>query len=310
MRAIVTDDYGSAPRLADVDTPVAGPGQVRIAIRNASLNGLDNAVSRGYLRGMIEHVFPVVLGKDYAGRVDQVGEGVTDFAVGDDVFGVVLTWPLREGSFADYVVLAERPHVARIPAGMDHATAGVIGLAGSAAHGCIEAVSPRAGDTVLVSGATGGVGAIAMQLAAARGATVIATATAGMETDHVRQLGAAHVVDYTADLTDQVRRLAPGGLDVALHFAGDPQALAALLVDGGRFASLLGVGPEQLGLPNITATSVIAQPERSLLESLAADIVAGRLRMPVQRSYNLDEVPKAFTDFAAGTLGKLAVAVA
>jgi NADPH:quinone reductase-like Zn-dependent oxidoreductase len=310
MRAIVTDDYGSAPRLAEVPTPTAGPGQVRVAIRHASLNGLDNAVSRGYLRGMMDHIFPVVLGKDYAGTVDQVGDGVTEFALGDEVFGVVLSWPLREGSFAEYAVLAEQPYVARTPAGLDPATAGVIGLAGSAAMGCLDAVQPGAGDTMLVSGATGGVGAFVMQVAAARGATVIATATPGPEADHVRGLGATYVVDYTGDVPGQVRALAPGGVDIALHMAGDPQALADLLVHGGRFASLLGVGPEQLGDRPITATSVIAQPERPLLERLAADVAAGRLRIPVQRSYAFDDVPKAFDDFAAGTLGKLAVTIA
>ena len=310
MRAIVTDDYGSAPRLTDLEAPTAGPGQVRVAIRHASLNGLDNAVSRGYLQGMMEHAFPVVLGKDYAGTIDQVGEGVTDFAVGDDVFGVVLTWPLHEGSFAEYVVLAEKPYVARIPAGLDPATAGVIGLAGSAAMGCINAVKPSAGDTMLVSGATGGVGAFVMQVAAARGVTVIATATPGAETDHVLGLGAKHVVDYAGDVTAQVRELAPGGVDIALHMAGDPHALADLLVHGGRFASLLGIGPEQLGDRPITASSIIAEPERPLLEHLAAEVASGRLRIPVQRSYSLDDVPNAFNDFAAGTLGKLAVTIA
>jgi len=310
MRAIVTDDYGSAPRRAEVETPTAGPGQVRVAIRHASLNGLDNAVSQGYLRGMMEHVFPVVLGKDYSGTVDQVGDGVTDFAVGDDVFGVVLTWPLREGSFADYVVLAERPYVAPVPAGLDPATAAVIGLAGSAAMGCIEAVKPAAGETILVSGATGGVGAFAMQMAAARGATVIATATPGAEDDHVRGLGATHVVDYTGDVAGQVRELAPAGVDMVLHLAGDPQGLADLLIHSGRFASLLGVGPEQLGDRPITATSIIAEPVRPTLDRLAAEVAAGRLRIPVQRSYALDDVPKAFADFAVGTLGKLAVTIA
>jgi NADPH2:quinone reductase len=204
-----------------------------------------------------------------------------------------------------------------MPAGLDHATAGARGLAGAAAVGSIDAVSLRKGETVLVSGATGGVGAFVLQLvgafvlqlAAARGATVIATAAAGAETDHVRGLGAAHVVDHTQDLASQVREIAPNGVDVVLHFAGDPFALADLLVDRGRFASLLSVGPDQFADHNITATAVFASPQRSLLETLAGEVAAGRLRIPVMRSYTLDEVPNAFADFAAGTLGKLAVTI-
>ena len=140
-------------------------------------------------------------------------------------------------------------------------------------------------------------------------ATVIATAGSERGRDHVRTLGAAHAVDYTADLAAQVRSIAPSGVDVVLHFAGDAAALADLLVPGGRFASLLSVSADQLGDRDITVTSVIAMPQRELLEDLADQIVAGRLRVPVQATYALDDVPRAFVDFAAGTLGKLAVAI-
>jgi NADPH:quinone reductase-like Zn-dependent oxidoreductase len=309
MRAVVTENYGAAPTMAEVQTPTPGPGEVRVKIRSSSLNGFDTALARGYLKNMMEHRFPVVLGRDFAGTVDQVGEGVTEFAPGDDVFGVVLTQPLNAGGFGEYVVVPEGHNIAPIPAGLDHATAGVLGLAGAAAVGSLDAVSVRDGETVLVSGATGGVGAIVLQLANARGATVIATATPGAETDHVRELGAAHVVDRTQDLAAQVHQIAPNGVDVVLHFAGDPFVLADLLADGGRFASLLGVGSDQLANRAISATAVYASPHRALLEILAGEVAAGRLRIPVQRSYTLGQVPQAFADFAAGTLGKLAVTI-
>ena len=309
MRAVVTENYGSAPTVAQVPTPTPGPDEVRVKVRSSSLNGFDVALANGYLKGMMEHRFPVVLGRDFAGTVDQVGDDVTQFAPGDDVFGVVLTQPLNAGGFGEYVVLPQDHSVARLPAGLDHATAGVIGLAGCAAVTSIEAVSPRPGETVLVCGATGGVGAFVLQLLAARGVTAIATAQAGPEADHVRELGAAHVVDHTLDLEAQVRQIAPNGVDVALHFAGDPLALADLVVEGGRFASLLGAGPDQFADRAITATAVITAPNRGLLEMLAGEVVSGRLRIPVQRSYPLGDVPQAFADFAAGTLGKLAVTV-
>jgi len=309
MRAVVTENYGLPPTVAEVETPTPGPGEVRVKVRSSSLNGFDTALARGYLKEMMEHRFPVVLGRDFAGTVDQVGEGVTQFAAGDNVFGFVITQPLNAGGFGEYVVVPEDHYIAPMPAGLDHATAGVLPLAGSAALASIDAVAPRQGETVLVSGATGGVGAFVLQLAAARGATIIATAASGAEADHVRTLGAAHVVDHSQDLAAQVREIAPNGVDVVLHFAGDPFALADLLVDKGRFASLLSIGQDQFADRNITATAVFAGPRRDQLEALASEIVAGRLRIPVQRSYSLDEVPQAFADFAAGTLGKLAVTI-
>jgi NADPH:quinone reductase-like Zn-dependent oxidoreductase len=311
MRAVVTASLGSGPALAEVETPTAGQGEIRIRVRSSSLNGFDTALHRGYFADMLEHRFPVVLGKDFAGTVDQVGDGVTEFTTGTEVFGVVMNHqPLSAGALGEYVVVPASHAVAPMPDGLDYRTAGVIGLAGAAAVGVVEATDPREGDLVLVSGATGGVGAFAIQLAAARGATVIATATPGEEADHVRHLGAFYIVDYTRDVPAQVRKLAPEGLDVVLHLAGDPLPLANLLTAGGRFATLLGIGPDQFAGRDIVATSVIASPDRDLLESLAGEVAAGRLRIPIQRSYSLDEVPRAFDDFAAGTLGKLSVTIA
>jgi NADPH:quinone reductase len=309
VRAVVTEDYGSAPALAEVPTPTPGPNEVRIKVISASLNGFDNALARGFLRGMMDHQFPIVLGRDFAGTVDELGAGATDFAVGDQVFGVVLTQPLNAGAFGEYLVVPQDHSIGRIPDGMLHDTAGVIGLAGCAATASVDAVHLGEADVALVCGATGGVGAFVLQMAAALGATTIATAAPGAETEHVRSLGATHVVDYTQDLAEQVRAIAPGGVGVAFHFAGDPAVLADLVADGGRFASLLGAAPQPAQGRTMTASSVIASPNRALLESLAADVAAGQLRVPVQRTYALADVPQAFADFAAGTLGKLAVRV-
>jgi NADPH:quinone reductase-like Zn-dependent oxidoreductase len=309
MRAVVTEDYGSGPTLIDIDTPTPAPNEIRVKVHASSLNGFDLAVARGYLNGLMPHRFPVVLGRDFAGTVDRVGDAVTRFAPGDDVFGVVLTQPLHAGGFAEYLVVPEDHSIARIPAGLDHATAGVIGLAGSAAVAVLEAVRPKQGDTMLVSGATGGVGAFLLQLATARGVRVIATADPVGQADQVRALGAAHVVDHTADLAAQVRELAPGGVDIAAHLAGDPAALVDLVSDGGRFASLLVLDAGPFASRGITTSAVVAGPHPELLQSLAADVASGRLTIPVQRVYPLAAVPHAFDDFAAGTTGKLAVQI-
>jgi NADPH:quinone reductase-like Zn-dependent oxidoreductase len=309
MRAVVTAELGSPAALAEVETPTPGPGEVRVRVRASSLNGFDNAMVQGYLGQLMEHRFPATLGRDFAGTVDEVGEGVTNFAAGDDVFGVVLTQPLHAGGFAEYVVIPEDHNLAKIPAGLAHETAGALGLAGSAAIACLEAIQPAAGETVLVSGATGGVGAVFSQIAAARGAVIIATAKPGAEETYVREHGATHVVDYSGDVNAQVRVIAPDGVDAVVHLAGDPVALANLIRSGGRFTTLLSTDAGQAPDRGVAVSATYATPHRAVLESLADDVVAGRVRVPIQRTYALADVPQAFVDFAAGTIGKLAVRV-
>jgi NADPH:quinone reductase len=309
MRAVVTADLGSPAALADVDLPTPGPGEMRIKVRASSLNGFDNAMVNGWIAQFMEHRYPATLGRDFAGTVDEVGEGVTAYAPGDHVFGVVLTQPLHAGGFAEYLVIPEDHNVAPIPDGLDHSTAGALGLAGSAGIACLEAIQPASGETVLVSGATGGVGAVFSQLAAARGATIIATAKPGEEEAYVREHGATYAVDYTGDLAAQVRAIAPDGVDAVVHLAGDPVALASLLKSGGRFTTLLNGDPGQDADRGIASSPTMATPHRAVLERLAGDVVAGRIRVPVQRTYALAEVPQAFADFAAGTIGKLAVTI-
>jgi NADPH:quinone reductase-like Zn-dependent oxidoreductase len=138
---------------------------------------------------------------------------------------------------------------------------------------------------------------------------VIATARPGRESELVLDLGAAHTIDYTGDVAAQVREISPSGVPVVLHFAGDGAALTDLLSPGGRIASTHGLGPDALARDDATATPVAATPDRSVLDRLAEEVVAGRLRMPITRIYSLQEVPQALADFEAGSLGKLAVSV-
>ncbi len=304
MRAVLLTEPGAGPTLAELPTPRPGAGEVLVRVRASSVNGFDTAVAAGYLAGMMEHRFPVVLGKDYAGTVEAVGEGVAGFAVGDRVFGVVTKPFLGDGGFGDYVVVGDQVGLARIPDGLDGTTAGVLGLAGTAAVDAIAALGLQPGETVLISGATGGVGAIAVQYAAAAGARVIATARAGEEADFVRGLGAAEVVDHTGDLAGAVRALSPEGVDAAVHLAGDAAVLLGLLAEKGRLASTLGPQEHPAAIP------VMAHPSQSTLDRLAADAAAGTITVPVSRTYSLPDVPAAFADFATGTLGKLAITVA
>lgn len=200
------------PAIQDLPQPQPAAGEVLVEVEAASVNGFDLSVAAGYVWDMIPHEFPVVLGRDLVGTVTAVGDGVTDVSVADRVAGVIPGMALgaRTGALAESVAVPAGA-LTRVPVGVDTQQAAVIGLAGIAAHDALHALNVRPGETVLVSGATGGVGSIAVQLAAETGATVIATARPGEEERYVRGLGAAHTVDWTGDLTAAVSSVAPDG---------------------------------------------------------------------------------------------------
>jgi NADPH:quinone reductase-like Zn-dependent oxidoreductase len=310
VRALVLEEFGATPKISEVPAPEPGAGEVLVGVQAASLNGFDLAVAGGFLEGMMEHRFPVVIGKDFAGTVEAVGAGVEGFAPGDQVFGVVMKPELHDGSIGEYVAVPAAFCIAHRPAGVSPADAGALGLAGAAALASVESAEVGDGDTVLVSGATGGVGSFSVQLAAARGARVLATARPGGDAELVRELGAQIAVDYTADLAAQVRALAPEGVDVVLHLAGDAGSLLELVTGGGRLASTLGFDQEQAGDRNVVVSAVRATPDAETLTRLASEVGSGALRVVVQRTYSLGDAPAALRDFGEGTRGKLAIEIA
>lgn len=220
MRAVVLPEFGSAPALIDIDTPVPLEGEVRVRVRAAAVNGFDLAVVNGFVRGMMEHRFPVVLGKDFAGIVDAVGPGVRGYAVGDRVFGVVTKSFLGDGSFGEFVTVPVSVGLAKLPESVNFAEGAALGLAGTTANDVVAAAELSAGSTILVVGATGGVGSQVIQLAAAAGARVIATMHTAKGEAHVTSLGAGESLNYREDLAAGVLARHPEGVDVVVHLAG------------------------------------------------------------------------------------------
>lgn len=309
MRAFVLPGFDRAPEIRELPVPEPATGEVRVHVRAASVNGFDLAVAGSSLRGGMEHRFPVVLGKDFAGVVDAVGPGVEGYAVGERVFGVVTKPFLGDGSFAEYVTVPVEVGLARLPAGVSFQAAAALGLAGTAASDSVDAAAITAGTVVLVAGATGGVGNQAVQLAAEAGARVIATAHTEAEREHVMDLGAAEVVDFTDDVPGQVRAAHPDGVDVVLHFAGDPAPLGALVKPGGRLVSTIAQSGEQAGIADDSFTGVYATPTPQTLGRLGENQAAGRTRVRIEESYPLADTAAAFDRFGRGTLGKLVIAV-
>ncbi|MEZ2388516.1 NADP-dependent oxidoreductase [bacterium RCC_150] len=309
MRAFAFTGFGEAPAIIDAPLPEPIEGEVRVHVHAASVNGFDLSVAKGQLEGMMEHRFPVVLGKDFAGTIDALGAGVTGYQVGDRVFGVVAKPHLRDGSFGEYVTVPVEVGIAKLPEGVDFIEGAGLGLAGTAAADAFDAAGIGQGTTVLVAGATGGVGQQALQLAVAAGARVIATASSDEEKELVTRLGATATVDYKADVAGQVLGSHPDGVDVALGFAGDPSRLVPAVKQGGRLLSTLIMSPEDILAEGVQVVAIFANPSPATLERLAKNQAGKHTAVTVQRAYRLEEAPKAFEDFAAGTLGKLVITI-
>jgi NADPH:quinone reductase-like Zn-dependent oxidoreductase len=305
MRAVTISGFGKPPEVTELPVPVPERGEILVRVEASSVNGFDLLVASGQAKDMMEYRFPVVLGRDFAGTVAASEAG--DIAPGDVVFGMITKPYLKDGGFAEYVAVSGSFGFARVPEGLSMPHAAALALAGTTAQDSVTAAAPQPGQTVLISGATGGVGAFAIQLAAAQDATVIATARQGSEADFVRAMGAVHVVDYSGDVTAQVAGIAPAGVDALIHLAGDAEALGGLVKRGGRFASTRGVSG--IGRSDVNVTAISASPTQDTLNELAEAVAESRLFVPITKSYHLGDTPQAMDDFTHGTLGKLGVCI-
>ncbi len=307
MRAITFASYGGPDvlELTDVPDPVVGPDSVLVRVRAASVNPVDFKVREGYLQGAFPSRLPIISGWDVAGVVEAVGPAVTEWAVGDEVVGYVRKDWIELGTYAELVAVAPR-HLARKPASASFAQAASLPLAGLTALQAIERVSVGQGDVVLVHAAAGGVGVFAVQLAAARGAQVIGTAS---ERNHefVRSLGAQPVA-YGEGLVERVRALAPGGVDAALDFIGGDalDASAALVKDPSRIVSVVdGVRVKELG-----GRYVFVRPDTEGLQTLSEMVDAGALHIEVHQTFPLAEAAAAQQLVEDGHVrGKVAITV-
>ena len=283
--------YGGPEVLAitEVPTPVPGPGEVLLKVHAAGVNQADMKVYAG-VWGTDPAKLPIPLGFDVAGVVAAVGEGVSRCAVGDEV----IAHPVR-GGYATEVVVPEHTVIAK-PADLGWAEAAGLLLTGTAAAHAVTAAEVAAGDTVLVHGAAGGVGLVAVQLAGLRGATVIGTA-AESQHDLLRELGAVPVV-YGDGLLERVRAVAPDGVDAALDLAGTDEALdvsLALVADRNRIATIANFdrGPRE----GIRVLGAGGEEGKEIREAAAPELARlaarGELRVFVEATFPLTEVVAA-----------------
>ncbi|MDX3660854.1 NADP-dependent oxidoreductase [Streptomyces sp. ID05-26A] len=289
MKAITYTTFGGPEvlSLTEVDEPQAGPGQVRLKVVAAAVNPLDHKIRNGWMPQMAPP-FPVTPGAEAAGIVDQVGEGVTGVEVGDQVLGWTDT-----GAYAEYALATE---FALKPADLDWDTAAALPVAVETSVRVLDALKVGEGDTLLIHGAAGVVGAVGVQLAVARGATVVGTASPGNH-DYLRSLGAIPVA-YGEGLADRVRAAAPQGVDAVYDAAGQGDLPVSVELAGGTDRVITIADPAAAGL-GVTFSGGGA-PFGSRLGEYARLVVEGKLTVRVAQSLPLADAGKAQDLVATG----------
>src|SRR5829696_6580728 len=313
MRAIAKEDFGEPIALMDLPAPEIGVGEVLIRVQAAGVNPFDWKVADGALKDGMEHRFPLIPGFDAAGVVERVGANVRELAQGDDVYGYLFKPVVGGGTYAEYVS-APANIVAKKPETVGFAEAAALPTPGLTAMDLVDAVDLGEGETVLVVGATGGVGSYAVQLAARRGARVIATARRANEA-FVRELGATEINDHTReDLVESVRTTHPDGIETIIDMVSDPEVLsrmAGLLKKGGRLASsVYAADVKSLAERSIKATNIGMQPNAQRLEELSWMVDAGELSVRLERTLPLEKAAEALEKSRTGHVrGKIVLLV-
>jgi NADPH:quinone reductase-like Zn-dependent oxidoreductase len=284
-------EYGGIDvlRVVEVERPLPGPGQVLVRVKAAGINPGEAAIRQGLLHDVWPATFPSGQGSDLAGVVEQVGDGVEGFATGDEVIG----FTHGRASHAEFV-LVEADHLVPKPGGVPWDVAGALFVAGTTAYAAVRAVSAGRGDTVVVSAAAGGVGSIAVQLAANAGATVIGLAGAA---NHEWLAGHGVIpVAYGEGVADRVRAASGGRVDAFIDAFG---------ADYVELALDLGVRPDRIDtIINFAAaaehgvkTEGNAQAATAEVLAELADMIAkGLLDIPIARAYPLEEVRDAYRE--------------
>jgi NADPH:quinone reductase-like Zn-dependent oxidoreductase len=300
-KAVQFDEHGEVDvlKVVEVARPSPGPGEVLVRVRAAGINPGEAKIRRGVMHERFPATFPSGQGSDLAGVVEEVGPGVTGLAAGDPVLG--FNW--SRASQAEYVVTpADR--LVRKPDGVAWEVAGALFVAGSTAYAAVRAVDPEPGETVAVSSAAGGVGSLAVQLAARTGARVLGIAG----TDHHPWLRAHGIepIAYGEGLEERLREATGGTLDAFIDtYGGGYVELAIQLgVPPGRINTIADfVAVDEFG---VKADGSATAATQDVLAELSRLVAQGDLEVPVRATYPLEEVQAAFRDLEQGHgLGKI-----
>lgn len=287
-QAIILTQFGGADatHLSTTPVPEAAPGRVVVNVRAAGINGLDWKIREGYLRDVMPTVFPTVLGLELAGVVHAVGAG-SRFAVGDRVFGLAAP---GNGAYAEYVAVPEML-LAPIPAGVSDTVAAALPVAGLTAWQMLHAAgAPKAGDTVLVHGASGGVGTLLVQMARQLGLNVIATASPSSR-QHLLDLGVSTVIDRVNEkFEDKV-----SNVDLVIDLAGAdaPDRSWAVLREGGAIVSSARFDIAAARTNGRRGIPFQMQPDSDRLAAVAGAVAGEQLKVAIDETVPLAGIPAA-----------------
>ena len=304
-RAVRFDQYGDVDvlRIENVERPQPAADQILVEVVAAGINPGEISIRSGLMHELWPATFPSGEGSDFAGRVVEVGGSVTEFAVGDEVLG----WSDWRSSHADYV-LVPADHLTRKPLALDWIRAGGLFVVGVTAYAAVRAVQPTAGEVVVVSGAAGGVGSLATQLARNAGATVIGIASEA-NAAWLRSVGAIPVA-YGDDLAERLRKVVPSGIDAFIDTYGNGYVDLAveLGVDLARIDTVADF--EAAARTGAKAEGSSAASDAEILAFLAEEVAWGRVTLPVAAVYPLEAVRDAYTELGARrTRGKIVLSM-
>ncbi|MBU2666725.1 NADP-dependent oxidoreductase [Actinoplanes bogorensis] len=304
-RAVRFDQYGDVDvlRIEDVQRPEPAADQVLVEVVAAGINPGEISIRSGLLHERWPATFPSGQGSDFAGRVVETGASVTEFAIGDEVLG----WSDWRSSHADYVVVPAG-HLVRKPLALDWIRAGGLFVAGVTAYASVRAVQPKEGETVVVSGAAGGVGALTVQLARNTGAHVIGIAS-DANASWLRSVGVTPV-PYGDRLADRLRQAAPSGIDAFLDTYGNGYVDLAvdLGVDPARVNTIIDYAAAAKAGAKAEGSSTASDAE--ILGFVAGEVAWGRIVLPVAAVYPLDAVRDAYRELGdRHTRGKIVLSM-
>jgi NADPH:quinone reductase-like Zn-dependent oxidoreductase len=313
VRAIAVREWGGRDKLELIehDPPPNSPDGVLVRVKAAGVNPVDTKIRGGYMAKVLPYHFPVILGWDVAGVVEQVGPAVTWFKPGDQVYGYLRRHHLQYGTYAEY---AEAPEgfFAHMPPELSFEEAAALPLPVLTAHQALEALGLRGGESLFIGGGAGGVGHVAIQLAVARGARVVATASP-QNHDFLRELGAEPLDYHDEDLPDRLRDLlSDSGTDAAFDlFGGDPREQAfSVLRPGGRLVSIARPPPEPRDGHHEVHYIFVRPSGYDLGEHVTPLVNEGSLRPTVQQTFPLERAADAHELIEGGHVrGKLVLTV-
>ena len=310
MKAAYYEKFGDLNQIkvGELDKPEPTEGEVLIKVKAAGVNPVDAAVARGMLKDAIPAEFPVIPGWDVAGVIEDRGYSARRFSKGDKVYAYARRPKIKHGTFAEYISIPES-YVAKCPDKLSMDEAGGVPLTGLTAYQSIfDAGKLKGGETIMILGASGGVGSIAIQLANWKGATVIGVAGSSNQ-DYMKDLGADYTVDYSkGDVGEAVDDIAPDGIDMIFHCSrGDSLAQSHnRLKEGGRLISITNSDPKRRD--DVHFQYVFVEPNATQLEHLSELADSDALKVPVSKTFKLDDAQKALQEIESlHTRGKTVI---